>query len=120
MKILTDKTLNEAIKLCYENDRYRVLIVTKCAEEHNSILDYLSQVGADVTRCLGHPWAKFPNNSVINLISTAANLRGRRANLVLCQVDVYNDNEEIRYTLPTIETINRNFKLFTYGIDEDD
>ena len=112
MKILTEKSLNEAIKLCFKNDGYRVLIVTKYAEDHLPILDCLQQFGAEVTRCIGHPWAKFPNNSIINMISCAANLKGRKANLVLCQDDVYNDYEEIRYTLPFIETTNRDFKLF--------
>lgn len=113
MKILTDKSLDEAIKLCKENERYRVLIVTQYAEDHSPILDYLCNTGANVTRCLGHPWAKFSNNSVIDMISVAANTRGRKANLVLCQVDVYNDCEEMRYVLPTIEITNRNFKLLT-------
>ena len=119
MKILTDKSLNEAIELCHENACYRVLIITKYAEDHLRIFDHLSLAGADVTRCLGHPWVKFQNNSVIDMISSAANLRGRRANLVLCDVDVYNDDEEIRYTLPAIEVTNRSFKLFNDGRDID-
>lgn len=109
MKILTDKTLNEAIKLCYKNENYRVLIVTKYAEDHMTMLDYLLQVGTEVTRCFGHPWAKFPNGSIINMISSDDNLRGRKANLVLCETDVYNDYEEIRYILPFIEIRNRDF-----------
>lgn len=119
MKILTDKTLDEAIKLCYENEKYRVLIVTKYAEDHMPILDYLSQTGAEVTRCLGHPWTKFSNGSIINMISSAANMCGRRANLVLCEIDLYNDCEELRYILPTIETTNRYFKPFKDGDNND-
>lgn len=112
MKILTNQSLNEAIKLCQENDRYRVLIVTQCAKDRLLILDELSQHGADVARCMGHPWAKFPNGSVIDMVSMVTNMCGRRANLVLCQAEVYNDCEEIRYTLQAIEMTNRSFKFF--------
>ena len=112
MKILTNKSLDEAIKLCQANDRYRVLIVTQYAKDHLQILDELDQHGADVARCMGHPWAKFPNGSVINIVSMTANMCGRKANLVLCQVEVYNECEELRYMLPSIEMTNRSFKLF--------
>ena len=112
MKILTDQSLSEAVKLCQENERYRVLIVTQYAEDHDHILDKLYQVSADITRCLGHPWAKFPNGSVIDLVSVAANMRGRKANLVLCQTEVYNNYDEIKHMLPAIEITNRNFKFF--------
>lgn len=112
MKILTDQSLTEAVKLCQENERYRVLIVTQHAEDHSQILDKLYQVGVDITRCLGHPWAKFQNGSTINMVSVAANMRGRKANLVLCQTEVYNNYDEIKYMLSAVEITNRNFKLF--------
>lgn len=111
MKILTDESLAEAVKLCYENEYYRVLIVTQYAEDHLPILDKLDQYCVDVVRCKGHPWAKFRNGSIINLISLAANMCGRRANLVLCQVEVYNNYEEMRYILPTVETTNKGFEF---------
>jgi len=59
MQVLTKETLDAAVKKCKESERYRVLIMTKYAGDHARILDYLSQVGADVVRCFGHPWARF-------------------------------------------------------------
>lgn len=119
MKILTDQSFNDAIKLCKENDNYRVLIVTQYADNHHFLLDRLPEEETEVIRCFGHPWAKFSNGSVIQMISIAANTIGRRANLVLCQAEVYNNYEEFRYVLPTIEFTNSSFKLFKDGENND-
>ena len=111
MKILTDKSLDEAIKLCQENDRYRVLIATKYAEDHLPLLEKLAQTGASVTRRMGHPWAKFSNNSIIDIISVTCSARGCRADLVLCDADVYNDCDEAKYVIAAMETKPRDFRL---------
>ena len=112
MKILTDKSLNEAIKLCCENNNYRVLIVTKYAGDHYSILNYLSQVGADVVRRFNNPFARFLNGSCISMISSASNARGYKANLVLYQEGICNGDEEMMYILAAMELTNSEFKLF--------
>lgn len=106
MKIFTYKSLNEAIKLCQENDKYRVLIVTQYASDHSSILDYLHKIGIDVTRCFGNPWAKFPNGSIIRMTSLVNSMRGQKANLILCQDEVYNSCEDIGYVLDAIEIMS--------------
>ena len=112
MKILTDKSLDEAIELCKKNERYRVTIVTQYAGDHAPILDYLSQAGANVVRRFNNPFARFLNGGSIDLISSATNTIGRRANLVLCQAEVYNNCEDTKYVLAAMETTNINFKLF--------
>lgn len=112
MQVLTKETLDAAVKKCKESERYRVLIMTKYAGDHSRILDYLSQVGADVVRCFGHPWARFLNGSAINMLSSASNARGYKANLVLYQEDVVNGNPEIMNILGSMEIKNMGFKLF--------
>ena len=109
MKILTDQSFNEAIKLCKENDNYRVLIVTQYAENHHFLLDRFPEEETEVIRCLGHPWVKFPNGSVIQMISINANTRGRKADFVLCQTEVYNNYEDAKYVLAAIEVNYRSF-----------
>ena len=111
MKILTDKSFIEAINLCKDNECYRVLIVTQYSEDFNPLLDSLLQICDDVVYSKTHSWAKFQNGSVIDMISSAATTRGRRANLVLCQADVYNEYDEIKYVLGAMEMTNVNFKL---------
>lgn len=111
MKILTDDSLNEAIKLCQENKCYRVLIVTKYAGDHYPILNYLSKVGADVVRRFNNPFARFLNGSCISMISSATNKRGQKANLVLYQEDICNGCEEMIHVLAPIEINNRDFNL---------
>lgn len=113
MKILTDKSLDEAIQLCKENERYRVLIVTKYVGDHPSILDCLSQSGADVVRRFDNSFARFLNGSNINLlsISSRSSVRGRKANLVLYQENVYDECEEMRYILASMEVSPISFKL---------
>ena len=111
MKILTDKSLHEAIELCQEHDRYRVLIVTQYAKDHNSILDDLSKAGMSVVRSWGHPRASFPNGSIIEMVPIAANTRGRKVHLVLCQAEVYNIDSDTRHVLESIEVVYRDFKL---------
>lgn len=111
MKILTDKSLDEAVKLCQENDHYRVLIATKYTEDHISLLEKLAQTGATVTRRLNHPWVKFSNNSIIDIVSVLGTARGYRADLVLCDADVYNDYDETKYVLAAMETKPREFRL---------
>ena len=120
MKILTDQSFNEAIKMCKENDKYRVLIVTQYADNHHFLLDRLPAQDAEIVRCYGHPWAKFPNGSVIQIISIASNTRGRIADLVLCQAEVYNSCEEARYVLQAIETKSMAFELCKGRIEKDD
>ena len=111
MKILTEKSLNEAIKLCKENERYKVLIVTKYVGDHSFILDYLSQSGADVVRRFNNSFARFLNGSNINLISSSSNTTcGARANLVLYQEDICNECEEMKYILRAIE-MQMSFKI---------
>ena len=111
MKILTDESLFDAIKVCQENDHYRVVIVTKYAEDHLPLLEKLTQTGVFVTRRWGHPWAKFANNSIIDIVSVLGTARGCRADLVLCDADVYNDCDEAKYVLAAMETKPRDFKL---------
>ena len=112
MKVLTDESLNESIKLCQENECYRVLIVTKYIGDQKFILDYLSQTGADVIRCFGRPWARFLNGSSINIISTASTIRGYKADLVLYQAGVIGGDDVMMSDLAAAEIANRNFKLF--------
>lgn len=112
MQILIKETLDAAVKKCKTSERYRVLIITKYAGDHVKILDYLSQVGADVVRCFGHPWVRFVNGSTINMISSASNARGYKANLVLYQKGVVNGNQEIMDILAAMEIKNMGFKLF--------
>lgn len=111
MQILTKESLGVAVKKCQDSEHYRVLIVTKYAGDHTKILDYLSQVGANVVRCFGHPWARFLNGSTINIISSAYNTRGHKANLVLYQEDIINGNEEMLYVLKAIEIDNMRFNF---------
>lgn len=112
MQILTKENLDTTIKKCKENNHYRVLIVTKYVGDHKSILDYLSQSGADVVRRFDNSFARFVNGSNINLISSnSSNTCGARANLVLYQEEVCNECEEMKYILRSIETSNINFKL---------
>ena len=113
MQVLTKETLNAAIKKCQENERYRVLIVTKYAGDHSPILDHLSKSGADVVRRFNNSFARFLNGSCISMISSAANTRGYKADLVLYQEDVCCESEEMWCILASIEMNNRNFKLLS-------
>ena len=112
MQILTKESLDTAIKMCQENERYRVVIVTECAIDHNPILDYLSQIeDVNIVRCFGNPWVKFLNRSIINMISVPHDVMlGARADCVLCSPSVY-ENEEIKPILQTMEMRNINFNL---------
>ena len=113
MQILTKENLDAAIKKCKENDRYKVLIVTKYVGDHHYILDYLSEAGIDVVRRFNNSFARFLNGSNINLISSSSNITcGARANLVLYQEDICNECEEARYVLAAMEVYNTSFRLF--------
>ena len=111
MKILTYKSFSEAIKLCQDNERYRILIVAQDRDYYDQILKYLDQFVTRVVNTRNSPWVEFYNGSIIRMLSASSNMIGQKANLVLCDADFYNDCEEIRYILPTFEMNNSKFKI---------
>ena len=113
MQILTKENLDTAIKKCRENERYKVLIVTKYKEDHIPILDKLVKSGVDAIHNSNNSFVRFLNGSYIELISSSKNNTcGARADLVLYQEDVCNECEEMKYILKAIETKPIDFKVF--------
>lgn len=97
MEILTKKSLDAAIKKCQENKNYRVIVVTRYAESHTSVMDYLAQFKCNVVRRLNNPYVYFENGSVIRMLSSSSLARGYKASLVLCVSSVFDDENSYRF-----------------------
>jgi hypothetical protein len=107
MEILTKESLDAAIQRCQENKNYRVIVVTRYAESHISVMDYLSQLKCITARRLNSPYAYFENGSVIRMLSSASTARGYKGNLVLCTSNIFDD--ENSYKFRAMELDNRFF-----------
>lgn len=113
MEILTKESLDAAIKKCQDDDGYRVLIVTEYAEDHTDILRNLS-LNYDVlishNRPNSYSYAQFSNGSIIEMISTSNNIRGRKAYLVLCVEKIFYDTD-MRCIYSTVEVRRPSYNI---------
>lgn len=111
---LTKENLDMAIKKCQATDHYRVLIVTESLEAQEWINDnWLRDFNISMRKSPPQIRIQFPNGS--SMIGIATNnpklfLRGRRANLILCEPWILSD-EDMRYMLLSCEMGNLDFKL---------
>lgn len=110
MEILTKETLDSAIQKCQENECYRVIVVTRYAESHTSVMDYLAQFKCITARRSNNPYVYFENGSVIRMLSSSSLVRGYRASLVLCVSSVFDD--ENSYIFRAMELNNCFFNMF--------
>lgn len=114
MEILTKETLDSAIQRCQENKNYRVIVVTRYAESHISVMDYLSQFKCITARRLNNPYVYFENGSVIRMLSLASTARGYKANLVLYTSSIFDDENSCKFR--AIELDNRFLTYLTIQI----
>jgi hypothetical protein len=113
MRELSTQSLDQAVRLCYENDRYRVLVVTRYMHDHPDILDYLSKYNLNNIKSNGNCHIVFfPNSSHIKIIGTSENQCGIRADLVLYDWRLAND-KDVMLILKCFEAKNTYFKLST-------
>lgn len=112
MQVLTKETFDAAVQKCKETSGYKVLIVTDSFKDRDFIIDnWVSEHRKDfliVNRSLSI--IKFENGSLIKMAGLESQMRGQRADLVLCNAWMMND-DDIRPVLQVIEMYNRNFNL---------
>lgn len=111
MKVLTQESLRDAIKQCQEIERYRVLIVVDNIQLDVNALNYFKSSEL-LNYCISrnNTYFRFHNGSVIRYINASSNARGHKANLVLCEQHMFED-DDIRAILMAFEIGNINFNL---------
>lgn len=101
METLTKESLYKAITKCQETNNYRVLIVTKFLASQNIIQqEWLRPTGIMFNETKNGINVRFDNGSIIRGISLSNNCRGYKANLVLCEDWMLEDddiNNRLRY-----------------------
>lgn len=114
MEVLTKDTFDAAVQKCISSKNYSVLIVTSYRKDHDWIFEnwfaeYQSQA-ASVSRLTS--LIQFSHNSSIKMtVNESHMLRGRRADLVLCESWMMQD-DNVRANLQVIEASNMlKFKL---------
>ena len=113
MEILTKKSFQEAIKKCEENERDRVLVVTKYLKDQDVIRKSWIPESDFIINVYPTPQSLIPftNGSSIKMISVASQLRGQRADLVLYAPEVLDEDEYMLYVLQPMEMRNMSFSF---------
>ena len=113
MKELSIQTFEQAVQLCCDNDRYRVLVATQHIYDHPYILDFFAKHNLnDIEPNNSYYTVCFPNGSIIKIIGMGENQCGVRADLVLYDWRLAN-NEDVMCVLRCFEARNTSFKLST-------
>lgn len=113
MLALSVESINKAIQLCKENERYRILVYVCHDNDFVDVVWPVMQEGiCDITSINHKCIIKFKNGSQIVIVGPSVNQRGVRADLVLYDQRVAND-KDIMIVLRCIEAKNTYFKLST-------
>jgi hypothetical protein len=110
-KYFNHEKIFENVEITDENKNYRVIVVTRYAESHTSVMDYLTQFKCITARRLNSPYVYFENGSVIRMLSLASTARGYKGNLVLCTSSIFDDENSCKFR--AMESDNRFFTYLT-------
>lgn len=113
MQALSVMSINNAVQLCQENKRYRVLVYVCHDNDFVDVVWPVMQEGVcDITSRNHKCIIKFKNGSQIVIIGPSENQCGVRADLVLYDQRAAND-KDLMLVLRCMEAKNTYFKLST-------